>query len=363
MFNKTQRIITANSNGPLTVMCREVLSQAASDGLLKIAFFYHASCDSEYLQILDVLRSTVKEFFPSNRPLVSYIAQRPGTDSLAAEATYLADSNAAIERHENFILLSHGEHKEIITGGIVPHDISISAYEQSTEIFAAIGEILSANGFLPNDIYRQWNYIQYITAQNDGSQNYQEFNDARSIFYSGCQWPGGYPAATGIGTSAGGVMVELFAAKGCNTPNKPIDNPLQIAAHNYSQQVLDGKAIEELKELTTPKFERARLVGDTIFISGTAAIKGENSNFSKDAVEQTAETMEVMDRLVSRENIPAPNNGSRYSFLRIYVKREETIPAVAAYMDTHYPAVPKHYLVADVCRPELLVEIEGIAHI
>jgi hypothetical protein len=32
-------------------------------------------------------------------------------------------------------------------------------------------------------------------------------------------------------------------------------------------------------------------------------------------------------------------------------------------MNTHYPAVPKHYLVSDICRPELLIEIEGIAHI
>ena len=73
--------------------------------------------------------------------------------------------------------------------------------------------------------------------------------------------------------------------------------------------------------------------------------------------------MEIMDRLVSKDNIPAKNNGSRYDLLRVYVKHSKDIEAVKEYMERHYPTVTKHYLIADVCRPELLVEIEGIAHI
>ena len=73
--------------------------------------------------------------------------------------------------------------------------------------------------------------------------------------------------------------------------------------------------------------------------------------------------MNIMDRLVSKENIPTENCGSSYDLLRIYVKRKEDIEAVKEYMETHYPTAMKHYLVADVCRPELLVEIEGIAHV
>ncbi|MBQ2127342.1 MAG: hypothetical protein II198_06750, partial [Bacteroidaceae bacterium] len=109
--------------------------------------------------------------------------------------------------------------------------------------------------------------------------------------------------------------------------------------------------------------ERARLLADRVLISGTAAIKGERSNYSTDAVEQAAETMEIMDRLTSKENIPVENCGSQYDLLRVYVKRENDIPAVSDYMQNHYPAAQKHYLVADVCRPELLIEIEGVAHI
>jgi hypothetical protein len=73
--------------------------------------------------------------------------------------------------------------------------------------------------------------------------------------------------------------------------------------------------------------------------------------------------MGIMNRLVSKDNIPTQSNGSHYYLLRVYVKRKNDVAAVKDYMDTHYPAAKKHYLVADVCRSELLVEIEGIAHI
>lgn len=362
MFNKAQRIVSAKAEGTIKDMCLSVLSQITDSNILKISFFCKAQSNEEYLQNITTLKNVVQNYYTTDAPLISYIAQESYTQRLIAEVTLLTDKTATVERHRNFTLLKNGEYKELITGGIIPDDMSLSTYEQASSIFKGIEKMLHSNGFEPSDIYRQWNYIQGITILNDGSQNYQEFNDARSIFYNKSQWNNGYPAATGIGADAGGVVVEINAIKSYEK-SLPIDNPLQIAAHNYSQNVLDGKAIDILKEKSTPKFERARLLGNTIFISGTAAIKGEQSIGSHSAVEQTAETMEIMDRLVSKENIPTQNNGSHYDLLRIYVKRKEDIESVKDFMDTHYPAAAKHYLIADVCRPELLVEIEGIAHI
>ena len=67
-------------------MCHDILVQASGERLLKIAFFCGASNDSEYIEILDTLRSAVDCFFPTDKPLVSYIAQKPGDSQLAAEA-------------------------------------------------------------------------------------------------------------------------------------------------------------------------------------------------------------------------------------------------------------------------------------
>lgn len=363
MVKKFTEIISAKNRGTFEEMYRSILSQAGNAQILKITFFFSPENDKEYISHNNLLRSAVKEYFPHSTPLVSYVAQKTASGSLVAEFLYTSDSNAVVERHPRYILLKKGYSTELITEGIIPQNISASTFEQSSEIFATIGTILQSNGFAPSDIYRQWNYIQGITVLNDGSQNYQEFNDARSIFYSNSNWSNGYPAATGIGTAIGGVMVELFAIKGEDVANSPLDNPLQTAAHNYSQRVLDGKAIKELNERTTPKFERARILGNSIYISGTAAIRGEDSNSSRSTVEQTAETMKIMDCLVSKENIPVESCGSRYTLLRVYVKREEEIPQVKEYIQEHYPSVPAHFLVADICRPELLVEIEGTGEI
>ena len=362
MFNKAQTIITSNISGTIEDMCLSVLSQIKVKNILKIAFFCKARDNEEYLYNFTTLKESINSFFSTNTPLFSYIAQASHTGRLIAEVTYITNDCITIERHRNYILLKNGACTELITGGIIPDDINKSTFEQARNIFSGIEKMLNINGFAPSDIYRQWNYIQGITMLNNGSQNYQEFNDARSIFYNKSQWTNGYPAATGIGVDAGGVMVEVCAIKNYDL-NKPIDNPLQIAAHSYSQNVLDGKSIALFGEKSTPKFERARLLGNTIFISGTAAIKGEESINSNNAVEQTAETMKIMDRLVSKDNIPTANNGSHYHMLRIYVKYANDVDSVREFMDLHYPTTPKHYLIANVCRPELLVEIEGIAMI
>ena len=363
MVNKTQSIYTSAVEGVFEDMLRSALLQIDATTPIKLAIFSKPADNCEYRQNLATIDNVAKEIFGELPPLTSYIAQKTSHGGVTVEATYIADSDATIEHHRNFRLITINGCTELMTGGIVPRFEGGSTFEQSTDIFEGIAKMLAGNGFKPSDIYRQWNYIPGITVLNDGSQNYQEFNDARSIFYGCDSWTGGYPAATGIGTSAGGVVVEICAIRGEQCANLPIDNPLQIAAHNYSQQVLDGKVVEQLSERTTPKFERARLLGNTLLISGTAAIKGECSNYSTDAVEQAAETMEIMDRLTSKENIPVENCGSQYDLLRVYVKRENDIPAVSDYMQSHYPAAQKHYLVADVCRPELLIEIEGVAHI
>ena len=344
-------------------MCQDICARIDGNRALKISFFGLPADNREYLTMNRELHCTVNDFFGSKAPLVSFIAQKSSCDTLIAEVTYLTDNDAQITHHSRYKVLERGATKELITEGIIPGDISLSTFEQAKDIFAAIENILATEGFSPSDIYRQWNYIENITVKNDGSQNYQEFNDARSIFYGSCKWNNGYPAATGIGTARGGVMIEFYAIKGETAINKPIDNPMQVAAHSYSQKVLDGTVVKELHERTTPKFERARLLGNTIYISGTAAIKGECSNRTENTVEQAAETMEIMNRLIATDNIPTRNNGAQYDLLRVYVKRECDIPATSEYMQQHYPTVPKHYSVADICRPELLIEIEGIAHI
>ena len=222
-----------------------------------------------------------------------------------------------------------------------------------------------------SSIIRQWNYIEKITACDaTGHQHYQDFNDARSLFYNGVEWTTGYPAATGIGTQWGGIMIDVDAllCKDGSVRILGVDNPLQIAAHAYSQNVLLGEKDAALPQKSTPKFERAKAVWKEdhgfVYVSGTAAIRGEQSLEGVGIEQQTLTTLENIEYLVSRDNlnssgIPATENATLITF-RVYVKRWEDMEKAKLVVTGRYPDLPAIYTLTDVCRSELLIEIEGM---
>lgn len=249
--------------------------------------------------------------------------------------------------------------------GIPSSDFSFSVSDQSDEVFGRLDSVLAQHGLTAGDIVRQWNYIGEITGFRGNRQNYQEFNDARSRYYGKVSWENGYPAATGIGTDSDGIIVSVIACKNESGGIFSINNPLQIAAHAYSKNVLVDDNQGAVK--STPKFERAKLfatdAGAFCFVSGTAAIRGEESVNADSAGEQTLRTIENINYLVSKENRAAYGCEAfdlKFSNLVVYVKKVEDYQQVRNVVEDAYPGIPAVYTVADVCRSELLVEIEGL---
>ena len=87
-----------------------------------------------------------------------------------------------------------------------------------------------------------------------------------------------------------------------------------------------------------------------IFVSGTAAIVGEESVAPDNIGVQTRTTI---------DNIAALVGPSRLSNLRAYVKRRTDLPAVRDICEAAFGSIPAVYVQADVCRDDLLVELEG----
>jgi hypothetical protein len=52
-----------------------------------------------------------------------------------------------------------------------------------------------------------------------------------------------------------------------------------------------------------------------------------------------------------------------FSSIRVYVKIPSDMKKVREICDASFPEVQINYLVADICREALLVEIEGIAQL
>lgn len=335
---------------------------------LRVVMFATTFTNEQYTVERYELLSAFKTRYGDNAPLVTYVSQSP------MAATYIMEVQM-VEKGANLEYKSHQGYRYItaktdaacmlFTAGIVPVNLGMSIYDQSHEVFNAILAILKIEGFAVNDIVRQWNFIERITEFSSDGQHYQLFNDARSEFYAGVDWSGGYPAATGIGTTNGGVMVEIDAGQIKVGKVVSLDNELQIAAHEYSQQVLLGST-----QLTTPKFERGKAVdyggGEVqIYISGTAAIRGEDSLADVDIIGQTISTLENIEYLVGVENLKkhgiSVGNSPKFQLFRVYLKLRSDFLKAKEVIAKRYPNTPTMYVITDVCRDELLIEIEGVA--
>lgn len=349
-------------------MVQDLLTVASlRQGVIRLVFF--SSCDSneQYLVRRELLQQLTNSHFKSPRPVISLIAQKPLIGELVMELHRIDtdDSNVAVTEIEtsfgHYLRIESQDYREIVAGGLCADNLNASIRSQSQQIFEKARQILIAEEMEWGDIVRQWNYLERITEFSHNSQCYQEFNDVRSEFYALSEWPNGYPAATGIGMQFAGVVIDFNAVKG-NIDILPLDNDWQTAAHVYSDEVL----ISECEEKETPKFERGKLLSDhkhgMIYVSGTAAIRGEDS-IEGEIVSQTRITVENIMHLIDIDGADAktsPRKGE-IELLRVYLKSARDVVAVKKEMDKLCPDIPTSYLWADVCRDELLIEIEGIA--
>jgi hypothetical protein len=341
-------------------MVDDLLSYLPSnESVLRLAFFGVPLSNEEYLTHHALLKEKVAAHYGNGEPALSYVSQPPLNASLIMEVHSITPDVIDIISFKRFgkysyTLLENNEGRFLFAGGFQSDITRKSIERQSTDVFRQTGELLEREGFPIHSIIRQWNYIEQITGIRDGNQNYQSFNNARGTFYDKTTWLNGYPAATGIGTNIGGVVVDWDAAI-LTSPEvfvTPINNPLQIAAHAYSEKVLKTMQIKKV----TPKFERAKSMTFAnrrlVYISGTAAIRGEESPNGAGLERQLHVTM---------ENITQLTGNAKPVLLRVYLKDKAYYALTEQLMNTYHLSIPIAYMCADVCRDELLIEIEGIA--
>jgi hypothetical protein len=165
----------------------------------------------------------------------------------------------------------------------------------------------------------------------------------------------------------GGVIIDFMAiSESARVEIRPIANPGQIDAHRYSHKVLEGPS----EEKCTPKFERAKLVviensHHYVYVSGTASILGEKTMHTGDVEKQTMTTIDNINNLFSEKNqeemgVRFDMEKVRFSHLRVYVKHMDDVPAVKKICESRLHCKSILFLESDVCREELLVEIEGV---
>jgi len=322
------------------------------------------------------LRQKFREFFGENFPATTYIPQTSCFgNSIVVELFAVSgeNTNLEIKRHsENSVQVNADDMSILFCGDIRSDEVPLHSYDRSLSAIQKMQILLERNGFDISDLYRTWLYQGHIVDTEGDTQRYKELNRSRSDVFNGQKFITqflpqdhrgiAFPSSTGIGADDYDLVISCQAIKSQRNDLiiVPLENPMQISAFDYG----------EVYSPKSPKFSRAMafVAGSDakVYISGTASITDSESRFEGDPVGQTNQTLDNIAVLVTPENLSRHGvNGfgatlEQLAVARVYVKNKNDFPVIRQVCDQRMPGVPIVYTFADVCRPELLVEIEGV---
>ena len=192
---------------------------------------------------------------------------------------------------------------------------------------------------------RMWNYVGSINGHDEGRERYQLFcagrHDAfRSAGYEGAD----LPSASAVGMPGRGLVTCFLASP---EPGRQIENPRQVAAYRYPPRY--GPK--------SPSFSRGTLWHDALFVSGTASIVGHETLHTGDVEAQLEETLRNMEAVIAAA---FPGRGlESVVAAKSYLRHARDYPLVSRRLSSVFPA--NLVLEADICRSDLLIEIEAVA--
>jgi len=217
---------------------------------------------------------------------------------------------------------------------------------------------------------RVWNFVPSIHApMDDRRDRYMVFNAGRFQAYrrwfgERSQLAGRVPTASAVGWRGRDLRIVCLAQA---SPGEPIENPRQVPAFEYSDKF--GPL--------PPCFSRGMIVQGIdgvrkLLVGGTASIRGEQSVHAGDRAAQWQETLTNLRALLMRAQ---SHNDSRvstsgdahldaFSEVRVYFKRTIDRAWIARQAKVDFPQAASIELIrADICRADLLLEIEGAANL
>lgn len=201
---------------------------------------------------------------------------------------------------------------------------------------------------------RFWNYLPQINAGAGDNEVYRQFCWGRAEAFEAHAVK--LPAATAIGSHDNQLRITALSATQ-DTVIQHIENPRQVSAYKYPKEY--GPR--------SPSFARATWVErgamGLLLLSGTSSIVEHNTLHSGNLSAQVAETKRNIDRLIQNFASQVDTAGQRLEPLamRFYLRdaADQTL-AEEAYRQEFagYPAAD--FFVADICREDLSMEIEGV---
>ncbi|UOZ06993.1 FkbO/Hyg5 family chorismatase [Amycolatopsis sp. WQ 127309] len=250
-------------------------------------------------------------------------------------------------------------------------------YAHDGEHFFAAGHVREARGYTDaiatayltaldlarshgyHRMFRVWNYLHRINGRNaEGLEIYRDFCLGRAIAFDRAGLGAGdLPAATGVGSLGGGIAFCFLATRSGHSLN--IENTRQVPAYRYPRRYGPRP----------PGFARATWLSDSghIYVSGTASIVGHRTVHPGRVDRQCREALANIAHVIGAENLAAHGltDGRTPRDLRnvkVYVREHADLAQVREICaEALAPDCAVAYFTTDICRSDLLVEIEGIA--
>ncbi len=214
--------------------------------------------------------------------------------------------------------------------------------QTARETYAGLIEHTRAAGY-PYFV-RMWNYVGDINEHDDGQERYQLFCAGRhdAFVAAGYHHDVDLPAASAVGMRGRGLVSYFLAAR---EPGVQVENPRQVAAYRYPPEY----------GVKSPSFSRATIWKDRVFVSGTSSVLGHATVHNGDVMAQLDETLLNIETVLAQTGRTLENVISA----KTYIRRSADYDRIASKLDGLLPS--NLYLEADICRADLLLEIECVA--
>lgn len=217
----------------------------------------------------------------------------------------------------------------------------------SAHVYTAIQKFQRKAGF--SHLLRMWNFLDDVNEGTGDSERYRQFcigrgealeESARAM----------YPAATAIGRQHATGVLQVFWI-GAKQPGVALENPRQVSAYRYPRA--HGPV--------SPSFSRATLAADgTLLISGTASIVGHASQHHDNTLAQLNETLLNLDALIEHARQKRGDTDQSPLLLKVYVRDPNDFELIRTRLRERFAQDEVIFLAADICRRELLLEIECV---
>ncbi|MFV2004110.1 MAG: hypothetical protein ACC650_02845 [Gammaproteobacteria bacterium] len=205
-------------------------------------------------------------------------------------------------------------------------------------------------------LLRVWNYLPRINHGENDNERYKQFCFGRHEAFSHYQQHP-YPAASAVGNSSGDSVIYLIASRQ-STPQH-FENPGQLSAFRYPREY--GPK--------SPSFARASILqgshGKQLYISGTASILGHQSRHPGNSRDQMALTCEnittLLQHITSQLQLAITPN---LELIKVYLRNPQDLDMASAAIKNYFGSnLSVLFLQGDICRQELLLEIDGMCQI